>query len=410
MEDAIHWGEVEVLIIGSGLMGASLAQAFAQNGVNVGLIGRREESLRRAEAFLNHELDEASEKGIFPRPKTEEIKHRILTGLDLKGACGGKNLQVAVESATEDMAIKKEIFQSLDEFCLPHVVLASNTSCLDAELLASQTQRPERVVWMHFFFPAHKNRAAEYAATARSSEESLRVAAHYLKTARKAAVELLRYRKGGAANVIFVALLLEAVRMLDEGFAGRSIDEAGKAAFAMPAGFLQLMDTVGLGLAASCIESFSEASETGRPFHRVYDNFFSPPESFKQKLTEGKKGAGHFSVAPLDSPDKTSLSQDLMVLEHLQRRFWAVAFMTATEVVEAGIIKLEDVDRLCQNAFVWPEGPFALMNRIGIREALTMVTEKMELSHRQEINFPIPRLLIEQAQKNEPWLLGRSFF
>jgi 3-hydroxybutyryl-CoA dehydrogenase len=409
MKKAITWEDVEVLIVGSGLMGASLAQAFAQNGLNVGLIGRREESLERAKVFINHELHEATEKGIFAGPQTEEIKHRTLTGLDLEEACGGKNLRLVIESATEDMAIKEEIFKRLDEFCLPHVVLASNTSCLDAEILAAQTQKPDRAVWMHFFFPAHKNRAAEYAAITHSSQESLLVAEYYLKTARKDAVQLLRYRKGGAGNVIFVALLLEAGRMLDEGFGARSIDEAGKAAFGMPAGFIQLMETVGLELATSCIESFSNASEPNNCFHRVYDNFFTSPESFKLRLTEGKKRGGHFSTGLLDSPDKASISQDLMVLEHLKRRFLAVAFVTATEVVEAGIIKLGDVDRLCQNAFVWPEGPFRLMNRTGIREALRMVTEKMELSHRQEINFPIPRLLIEQAQKNEPWLSGQSF-
>jgi 3-hydroxyacyl-CoA dehydrogenase len=61
------------------------------------------------------------------------------------------------------------------------------------------------------------------------------------------------------------------------------------------------------------------------------------------------------------------------------------------------------LDRLCRAAFSWPAGPFALMNAVGLGEALRMVTEKMELSHRREINFPIPRILIEQAQKNEPW-------
>lgn len=408
MKKAISWEDVEVLIIGSGLMGASLAQTFAQNGVNVGLIGRREESLDRAKVFINHEVHEATEKGICSGPQAEEIKQRILTGLDLKEACEGKNLRLAIESATEDIAVKKEIFQKLDEFRSPVVVLASNTSCLDAEILAAQTLRPERFVWMHFFFPAHKNRAAEYAAITHSSQESLGVAAHYLKTARKDAVELLRYRKGGAANVIFVALLLEAARMLDEGFSARSIDEAGKTAFGMPAGFLQLMETVGLGLAASCVRSFSDSSQADHPFHSIYDNFFTPPEIFKQNFIEGRFPRGHFITRPLDYPDEASMPQDLMVLEHLKRRFLAVEFMTATEVVEAGVIKLEDVDRLCQKAFAWPEGPFGLMNKVGIREALMMVTEKMELSHRQEINFPIPRLLIEQAQKNEPWLLSQS--
>jgi 3-hydroxybutyryl-CoA dehydrogenase len=409
MEQVIAWEDVEVLVVGSGLMGSSLAQAFAQNGVNTGLIGRRDESLERAKAYINQELHEALEKGIFSKAQVDKTKQRLFAGLDLKAACRSRNLQLVIESATEEIAVKKEIFQRLGEFCSPQAVLASNTSCLDAENLAAQTLRPERFVWTHFFFPAHKNRGCEYAALARSSSKSLDTAAQYLKKAGKEAVELIRYRKGGAANVIFVALLLEAVRLLDEGFGRRSIDEAGKAALAMPVGFIQLLETVGYGLAASCIKSFSDTNEAGHPFHRVYDTFFSPPASFRRALTESKKPGEHFLGGQVHSSDELSKSLDLMVVEHLKRRFLAVAFMTASEVVEAGVIKLNDVDRLCQNAFAWPEGPFRLMNKVGLREALIMVTEKMELSHRREINFPIPRLLIEQAQRNEPWLLGPSF-
>jgi 3-hydroxyacyl-CoA dehydrogenase len=80
--------------------------------------------------------------------------------------------------------------------------------------------------------------------------------------------------------------------------------------------------------------------------------------------------------------------------------------MIATELVESGILKLQDVERLCKETFGWEEGPFSMMNRLGIQRALQMVTEKMELSHRKEINFPIPWLLISQAQKNEPWPLN----
>jgi len=83
-----------------------------------------------------------------------------------------------------------------------------------------------------------------------------------------------------------------------------------------------------------------------------------------------------------------------------------VAFMTSTEVVEAGLIDPPACDRLCQLAFGWSEGPFSLMNRLGLDASLRLVTERMELSHRREINFPVPRLLIEKAQKNEPWPLN----
>jgi enoyl-CoA hydratase/3-hydroxyacyl-CoA dehydrogenase len=406
MEQSIRWEDVEVLIVGSGVMGASLAQAYAQNGVNVGLIGRRAESLGRARGFIHSEIEQALGKGIFSKPLAEETKNRILTGLDLELACrAGKYLRLVIESATEDMAVKKEIFQKLGEFCLPSVVLSSNTSCLDAEILASASRQPGRFVWMHFFFPAHKNHAAEYASTAGSSEDALRMAAHYMGRARKSAFRLFRYRKGGAANVILVALLLETVRLLDEGFEAQTIDEAGRAAFSVPVGFIELLERVGPGLAASCIASFSETSHPDDSFHRAYGNFFLPPESFKGVLSGPGNRGGQIAGLRRAAAAEGAAPRDIGAVDLLKRRFLAVAFMTSTEVVEAGLIGLDDADRLCRNAFAWPDGPFGLMNKVGTGEALRMVTEKMELSHRREINFPVPRLLIEQAQRNELWPL-----
>jgi 3-hydroxyacyl-CoA dehydrogenase len=403
MEKMIGPDEIEVLIVGSGLMGASLAHAFAQNGINAGLVGRREESLRRANAFISYELGEAIEKGIFTIPQTEEIKNRIFSGLKLEDACRGRNLRLVIEAASENLALKKELFNWLDEFCPPGILLASNTSCLDAEILAGEMRSPERFIWLHFFFPAHKNRMAEYAATQRTLEAGVETAAAYLRKARKIAVRLLRYRKGGAANVIFVALLLEAVRMLEDGFGGAAIEEASKAAFGAPVGFVQLLQAVGFGLAASCLESFSDSSQPDHPFHRVYRNFFSPPERLRQKFAEAQHAGRYYSLEKFFTPGGPVKHDGHSVVEGLRQRFWAVAFMTAAEVVEAGVIKLDDVDRLCLDAFKWREGPFALMNRAGIGVALKLVTERMEVSHRQEVNFPVPRILLEQARRNEPW-------
>lgn len=397
--------EVEVLVIGTGLMGASLAQAFAQNGIGVGLIGRRQESLDRALAFIRFELEEAVGKGIFPQPQAEEISRRIRSSMNLEEVCRGKGLRLVVESVSENIALKKELFNWLDEFCGPHVLLASNTSCLDAEVLAAETGRPDRVVWMHFFFPAHKNRAAEYSGLSQTSENSLAEAADYLAKVRKTAVRLLRYRKGGVANIVFVGLLLEAVRMLDEGYGSAGVEGAGTAALGMPVGFVRLLQSVGFDLAASCLESFSDPSAPEHPLACAYDNFFSPPGGLKQKFNEARESGKLISIEQLLTPERTARPDNTLVIESLRRRFLAVAFMTAAEVVEAGLIVPADVDTLCRTAFLWPEGPFALMNRVGIGASLELVTEKMELSHRQEISFPVPRILIQQAQKNEPWPL-----
>jgi len=397
--------EVEVLVVGSGLMGSSLAQAFAQNGVGVGLIGRRQESLDRALAFIRFELEEAVSKGIFSRPQAEETGRLIRSGMNLEEVCRGTGLRLVVESVSENIALKKELFNWLDEFCSPDVLLASNTSCLDAEALAAETRRPDRVVWMHFFFPAHKNRAAEYSGLSQTSEKSLAAAAAFLTRARKSAVRLLRYRKGGVANIIFVGLLLEAVRMLDEGYGSAGVEGAGSAAFGMPVGFVRLLQSVGFDLAASCLESFSDPSAPDHPLACAYDNFFSPPAGLKQKFNDARESGKLISIEQLLTPARSARPDNAQLIESLRRRFLAVAFMTAAEVVEAGLIAPADVDTLCQTAFLWPEGPFALMNRVGIGASLELVTEKMELSHRQEISFPVPRILIQQAQKNEPWPL-----
>jgi 3-hydroxyacyl-CoA dehydrogenase len=87
----------------------------------------------------------------------------------------------------------------------------------------------------------------------------------------------------------------------------------------------------------------------------------------------------------------------------LRKRFQAVAFMTAAEVVDSGIIRQEDVDPLCRLAFHWGKGPFTLMNEVGLAAAVNLVTEKMEQSHQMEINFPVPALLLDQLKKGTPW-------
>jgi len=344
-------------------------------------------------------------KGIYSLPQTVEINGRILCGINLQEACLGKGLRLVIESVSENLGLKKELFNWLDEFCGPEVILSSNTSCLDAEVLAEETRRPDRFLWIHFFFPVHKNHAAEYSGLSQTSVKTLETAALYLSRARKSAVRLLRYRKGGVANIVFVALLLEAVRMLDEGYGASGVEGAGTTAFGMPVGFVRLLQSVGFDLAASCLESFSDPADPGQPLACVYDNFFSPPARLREKFNEARESGKLISIEQLLTPGRTPRLDHPRALDMLKRRFLGVAFMTAAEVVEAGLSVPADVDRLCGTAFSWPEGPFALMNRVGTRAALGLVTEKMELSKRQEVRFPIPRNLTLQAEKNEPWPL-----
>lgn len=217
---------------------------------------------------------------------------------------------------------------------------------------------------------------------------------------------LLRQRKGGGLNLIHVALLLEATRMIDEGMDIPSIEASAKKAFGMSRGFLSAMDDVGIADACSAMESLADDSNPEDPFYKVYHNFFSPAESCKNKVEELEKAEDKEMVRWVSEAEAQKEVTDFMLVDALAKRFQAVSFITAVEMVESEILDLQDVDRLCRETFAWREGPFAIMNRLGIGEVMQMVTGKMYLSHRKEINFPIPRLMIQQAQKNQPWPLS----
>ncbi|HLB01370.1 MAG TPA: 3-hydroxyacyl-CoA dehydrogenase NAD-binding domain-containing protein, partial [Bacteroidota bacterium] len=211
------WNDVEILIVGAGTMGASLAQNYAQNGFGVGLLDVSDDILARGVEVIDAELESARGR-IFSHVEIGAIRRRIRTGTNYEEACSGPGLRLAIEAATERLDIKKKIFSTLDALARPEVVLASNSSSLDVNILAKATKRPDRVVWMHYFYLPHKNRAAEYAGSDTASPESLETARRYLKLGGKIGTHVRGSRKGGVADIIFVALLHEATRMVEEGF------------------------------------------------------------------------------------------------------------------------------------------------------------------------------------------------
>jgi 3-hydroxyacyl-CoA dehydrogenase len=200
-------------------------------------------------------------------------------------------------------------------------------------------------------------------------------------------------RRGGAANLILAAMMLEAGRMLDDGFAGSEIEAAAKKSFEVQHGFLERIDQFGQEKVAAYLSYLSEPDMAGNPLYPKFNNFFLPGPSFSVQRKElYYKG---------DKPAEDFLLQDM-----LGRRFQAVLFMVAVDLFESEVLPLDRIDRLCCQTLGWREGPFAMMNRLGIGECMRIVTERMQISHRKEINFPIPKKLIEKAQQNAPWPLN----
>jgi 3-hydroxyacyl-CoA dehydrogenase len=211
-------------------------------------------------------------------------------------------------------------------------------------------------------------------------------------------------RKGGAVNLMLSALMLESAGMVEEGHDAAAVEQAGKAAFGAEQGFLSWMDEIGLVNAVKFLFHLSLRDQgEGGLFHK-YNNFFSPPEILKKRLAE-TGAAGEKGVKWITPEESQKTPSDALTINVLIKRLQAVSFMVAVELAEAGLLTVKEVEKSCKQAFQWKEGPFGLMNQTGIPETLNMVTEKMELSHRREINFPVPQMLIDQVHENKFWNL-----
>lgn len=399
---------IEVLIFGPGVMGSGLAQVFAQHGIRVGLVGRREASLRQGFERVEKSLEEGISKGVFSRAEAGQISkriHGIVASPDFRGRVHDfPAVKLIIEAINEDFETKKEWLQEIDRDFPASVVLAMNTSSLDAEALGLGLLHPERLIWTHFFYPPQKNKTVELSLLSKTSATTWRNTTDILNQTRRQVIQLKKYRRGGAANVIFIGLILEAFRLLEEGYASSIIDEASRLACNTSFGLVTLLSAIGLKTCLSVALSFSQTGHPADPLFSAYDNFFSLPPRLHAWVKRGGEKSIEDFIQEIEGTGRDH-SLDPLILELGRQRFQAVSFMTAAEVVEAGLIEPPDVDRLCQAAFGWPEGPFAMMNRLGLQTSLQMVTERMELSHRLEVNFPVPRNLIERAQKNEPWPL-----
>jgi len=408
-EDGINSSDsksAQILVAGPGKMGTGVALAFAQNAFPVILVGRSETSLEKGIEQIDQSLKEGIEKGVFTDSEAVKIRERISVRRGEPEAREIEALKMAIEAIDEDFLAKSEFLARLDSWLPPSVILATLTSSLDAELLSLKLSRPERFLWTHFFYPAQKNRTVEVGRLTLTSAQIMDMALDILRRARREVIILKKYRRGGVANIILMSLILEALRLVDEGYEVSVIDEASRLAFGSSSGLISLLSLIGGSMALTVASSLSQASDPSDPILKTYDNFFSLPARLKELLErEGLDGLQAFLMGPKESK-KYDSSLEPLVLDLARQRFQAVAFMTSAEVVEAGLIDPPACDRLCQLAFGWSEGPFSLMNRLGLDASLRLVTERMELSHRREINFPVPRLLIEKAQKNEPWPLN----
>ena len=241
-----------IAVIGAGTMGNGIAHTFAQFDYNVQLIDVSQLALDKAMATISNNLDRmvAKEK-ISEADKTKTLAN-ITTFTSIKD--GVKYASLVIEAATENAVLKSKIFKELDAVCPEDTVLATNTSSISITEIAAVTNRPDRVIGMHFMNPVPIMKLVEIIKGYNTSDEVMKFITDLTRKISKISVEVNDY-PGFVANRILMPMINEAIETLFNGVAGVSeIDTVMKLGMAHPMGPLQLADFIGLDVCLSILK------------------------------------------------------------------------------------------------------------------------------------------------------------
>jgi len=238
-----------ITVIGAGTMGNGIAHVFAQKGFKVNLVDLSQTALDKGMATISKNLDRQVAKELL----TEDQKASTLANLtpitDLSVGCSSADL--VVEAATENVELKLKIFGQLDSICPEGTVLATNTSSISITKIGAATQRPDKVIGMHFMNPVPVMKLVEVIRGYATSDEVTNDIMALSAGLGKVPVEVNDY-PGFVANRILMPMINEAVITLHEGVAGvEEIDTVMKLGMAHPMGPLQLADFIGLDVCLS---------------------------------------------------------------------------------------------------------------------------------------------------------------
>jgi 3-hydroxybutyryl-CoA dehydrogenase len=268
-----------VTVLGAGTMGHGIAQVFAGAGYNVVMRSRKQETVDVGMQRLKGSLQKAVEKGKATKEDCEKLLSRVTLTTDLKAAL--RDADLIIETVTEDMQLKKEMFKEIDAAAKPTAILATNTSTLSITDIASVTGRPDKVIGLHFFNPVPLMKPVEIVKGVLTSGDTLDLCKGYVQKLDKTAI-VVKDSPGFASTRLGAALFLEASKMLEEGVASvDDIDNGARLFYGHRMGPFETCDLVGLDARMNNLKSLYEA---------FGDSRWKPPLLMRQLVAAGYIG------------------------------------------------------------------------------------------------------------------------
>jgi len=281
-------------VIGLGTMGAGIAEVLARSGVQVIAVERDEDALKRGRDHLERSTARATSRSKLSEPERSELLARITYATELTALSAA---ELVIEAVPESIELKKAILSEVDRLCGPDTILATNTSSLSVTEIAVATQRPGKVIGLHFFNPAPVMKLVEIVRSVVTEPEVVADAEAFVASIGKIDVTI-GDRAGFIANALLFGYLNHAAAMYESRYASREdIDAAMRFGCGLPMGPLALLDLIGLDTAAEILETMYASTR---------DRLHAPTPVFKQMITAGllgrKTGRGFYTYDSVDSP------------------------------------------------------------------------------------------------------------
>ena len=250
-----------IVIIGAGTMGNGIAHTFAQNNFKVTLIDINQSSLDMALKTISNNLDRMVTKEKISIVEKKNTLNNITANTNINSTAS--DVDLVIEAATENLDLKMKIFKELDDYYSSNTILASNTSSISITQIGSSTNRPNKVIGMHFMNPVPIMKLVEVIKGYETDLETLKFINNITKEVKKIPVEVNDY-PGFIAKRILLPMINEAIESLHHGVSSvKSIDTIMKLGMGHPMGPLQLADFIGLDVCLSILNV-------------MYDGFKSP--------------------------------------------------------------------------------------------------------------------------------------
>ncbi len=361
-------------VLGAGTMGGGIAMNFANAGIPVTIVERDQESLDRGLAVVRKNYERSSTS----TPESVDARMALITGSTSKADFA--ECDMVIEAVFEDMELKKSIFAELDQICKPGTIMASNTSALDVNEIASATSRPEDVIGLHFFSPANVMKLLEVVRGDKSSDTTVATSMAIAKKINKIAV-LVGVCHGFVGNRMLFMRSIEANKIILEGATPAQVDRV-LYDFGFPMGPFAMSDLAGLDIGWKAetstssnvrellCESGRRGQKNGKGYY-VYDpetRASTPDPEVEQMIRDFASGQG---IEQREVSDQ----------EVLERCLYPMVNEGAKILEEKIAIRGSDIDVVWVNGYGWPVyrgGPMFWADTVGLAEIADKIADYSE--------------------------------